>query len=679
VTWSPPENLTGVTHYEVWQAADAENSYGTQLWDFNDGNPRTSIPVGTNQMNVMECWRVTTATGIPAVKIVVIPRPNLDTSTWGSTHLWDDGGTVPQAIELTTFTFSGYDSEDKIGGTLSWSFLDPVLDSGSLTHFAIYFALNANGWYRKFHTYVPVTDLSYVIPDSTVKGSENCLLLYGHNPRGTSKDPAGSFCFTPESYLYTTTTHTFTTTSITSTTTITEIPELVSITDVTFTDTHPHPWTLSGLISWTPPSNLENVLHYVVTLSHDELNTGGTELADPSLSTQVPVGSNSLQMMPHVWRKTLLLDYPANFIIVRAFRSDLGRLQPLTQAGIAAIYDVSSEKPAETSKLLSLSFIPEDEASDRWVGTVAWQRQPGADVGFISSWDIYLAKDVKGSGKRLIASKPADVYKADISVAAEAGDTCVLIYARNANGLSQLPQSAYLRDDLRPLVTSSGGDQFNLMQNVSFADGSAVANKISGLVTWSPPENLTGVTHYEVWQAADAENSYGTQLWDFNDGNPRTSIPVGTNQMNVMECWRVTAQTEVPAVSLVVIPMPSHGISMWGHVHIWDDSGSNPPALKLSEFAFKRSDAQDRFGGTLSWSFQDSNPDTGFLSRWAIYLASDAHGADRVFLDYASISATSYTIADGTATGSANCVLLYGENPRGTSSSASGSFCFTLV
>jgi len=681
VTWAPPENLTGITHYEVWQAADIENSYGTQLWDFNEGNPRASVPVGTNQINVIECWRVTTEAETPAVSLIVIPSPSTDKSTWGHAHLWDDTNAVPPPTQLTSFTFSGYDSEDMVAGTLSWAFEDPLHDTAFLTHFAIYFALNADGAYRQFHTYVPVTATSYQIPEKTHKGSANCVLLYGHNPRGTSKDPVGGYCFTPSAYEFTTTTHTFTTTSITSTTTMTEIPELASISNVTFSDSHPDPWTLSGQISWNAPSNVEDVLHYVVTLAHDELNLGAAELVDASLSTVVPVGTNSLHILPHVWRKTKLLDYPANFIVVRAFRSDLGRLQPLTQAGVTAIYDMSSKLPADATTLLeSLSFLPQEGMKSRWDGTVRWQRRLGADLGFVSNWDIYLAKDAEGNGKRHVASTPAAAYKADLSVAEEAGDTCVLVYARNQNGLSQLPLVAYLRDDLRPLVTSIDDASLDpAIQDVSFQDSSAAANKISGLVTWAPPENLTGITHYEVWQAADIENSYGTQLWDTNDGNPRADIPVGTNHMSVMECWRVTTHAEVPAVSIVVIPSPSYDKSRWGHTHIWDDSGSHPATIELSEFTFTRSDAQDQFGGTLHWTLQDPQPDTGTLSHWGIYLASDSSGANRAFHANVLVTERSFTIPDGTTQGSANCVLLYGENPRGTSTTPSGTFCFTLV
>ncbi|CAE8634852.1 unnamed protein product, partial [Polarella glacialis] len=263
VSWTPPADVTGFTHYQVQIAFDRLNTCGVDLYDVSPGEyGADGIPVGTNQLQVY----VPTGRGLgsacnkPARWILVLPRSgnSLDLSRAAIIPLYDLGPTVPALLELDSFSFSDTDpAPGQVGGTVEWALKYPDMDTAYIEYYSVYLASDPNGAQQVSVGQVLRGTNQLVIPSGTsqTENSCGCVLMYPKNAIGLSASPAGHFCFESDGVTYTTTTATSTST-VTMTATVTTLdPSQVVVTNLLFDDTNADAMLLAGTLSWDPPGN----------------------------------------------------------------------------------------------------------------------------------------------------------------------------------------------------------------------------------------------------------------------------------------------------------------------------------------------------------------------------------------------------------------------------------------
>ncbi|CAE8606488.1 unnamed protein product, partial [Polarella glacialis] len=270
IYWTPPADVTAITHYNVHIAFDRLDTCGVELWDADLVDPM--IPVGTNQMQVYGNTGRRCSSDQPPRWMIVLPTSTSnddppDLSKCAIIPLYDLGPTVPALLELDSFSFSDTDpAPGQVGGTVEWALKYPDMDTAYIEYYSVYLASDPNGAQQVSVGQVLRGTNQLVIPSGTsqTENSCGCVLMYPKNAIGLSASPAGHFCFESDGETYTTTTATSTST-VTMTATVTTLdPSQVVVTNLLFDDTNADAMVLAGTLSWDPPGNAAQVTHYGV-------------------------------------------------------------------------------------------------------------------------------------------------------------------------------------------------------------------------------------------------------------------------------------------------------------------------------------------------------------------------------------------------------------------------------
>eukprot|EP00928_Gymnodinium_smaydae_P044475 TRINITY_DN2966_c1_g1_i3.p1 TRINITY_DN2966_c1_g1~~TRINITY_DN2966_c1_g1_i3.p1 ORF type:complete len:5802 (+),score=1072.37 TRINITY_DN2966_c1_g1_i3:2529-19934(+) len=671
LSWVPPDDLTGITRYEVYISHDTKDAaHKAKLWDGDTSN--AYVPVGTNQINIWPVPRATMDSDYPANWVLIYPvysgRLGALKET-GRCPLYDESGGVPP-FQKTIFNVSFVDTdpaEDKIAGVVRWD-LVPYPDLGFTQQWGIYIAFDQAGSGLQQIGTASREDTEFTIPPGTATGYRNVVFVKPMNAHGSSVEGAAAEFM--ESVLTTTTAYVDYRTNTTTTTTT---ADGTCVGDITYADTDPREWIIQGDIKWEPPLDTLTVTHFIVFISNDEANTARvTVWQQGDTDGQTPVGTNVVNIWLDTLRSTTL-GWPCNWLHVASYKNS----KQLCLHTIP-LYDNAGRVP-NAVPMTSFEFDDQDLTLGDIYGRMSWvpDRQ-SAETGYSAQFDVYLAEDASGTGKVFLGNVAR--LDRECSIEIPFGTQAeprryALVYGRNSYGMGSAATALELIDrhnlstTLPSTTTTPAGPTVG---SVSFSDADPSPNVIDGTIVWQTPFSEAGITRYEVYIANDENGGYGALLVD--DISKNAYVSVGTNQMTIVaDTGRYTTDLSFPANFLLVRARRSdiglEDISKASITPLYDESGAPPPAVAIQDATFVDTDASPTSaGGTVQWSVP-ANADLGFIEKWSVYFASDPRGSYEIHVGTVPSIERQLDIPDGTNCGLRSHVLIYAENSHGRSSS----------
>ena len=254
------------------------------------------------------------------------------------------------------------------------------------------------------------------------------------------------------------------------------------------------------------------------------------------------------------------------------------------------------------------------------------------------------------------------------------------MYAKNTNGLALTATSSYFVDNGAVVATTITATATTITTTVTrgssaFTDTDNDRGFIGGIVQWMVPVDTSTITKYEVYIAYDDQNTYGAQLWDNILGSP--DVPVGSNSLEIYggRAGRQTVQSGYPANWVVVYKNGGSSIAdRVAAIKLYDASSSLPDAITLSDLSFADQDTDaEQIGGTVSWSVP-AQTDLGYVQEFEVYLADDAVGTNKESLGSVQRGTNQLSIADDTASGTKQYLLVYAKNTNGLAATATSAY-----
>ncbi|CAJ1428479.1 unnamed protein product [Effrenium voratum] len=714
ISWDPPADVTGITHYNVFQACSPDLSFeqtadpdGTLAgfpfavaWGPNGED--YDVPVGTNEMYSVNAadgsyWKACGQGQYQqpyAAYFIVKPMPDQGSATWGIGHCFDWHLSAAPAPPLNFVSFTDTDPDaGEIAGTLVWEVQgtynydwDPTL----LSHYAIYSAQDTGGTGEVELAQVRLPDTSYTFPENTDQQGGVCFLIYGYNQDGRASTASVSHCFESMSGTFTTTSVTTVTATTSTSLTVTADPGQVTITNVAFTDTVTDIFWVLGTVTWTAPSN-PNFAHFQVVIAQTADGANGGVLSDNTYGTEVPVGVNQLEIPVGsgrgVARRDTLGNW-ANYVVVFAFRTDINAYSPASEAGSFMITDLADSNGnlggswAGDGLVASVQFTDENANHLQITGTISWTFETTTDYGFVSDWKIYLAEDETGTNKQELATVAKTETQVAVDAATQDSFLYVMVYAYNEHGESPTGVAAYMWDDGRPPLptttsstTTSTTLDFPGCTSVTFSDTDSAANQLGGTVSWVEPTDTTYFDYWTVYQSTTRDNSNGQIV---QDSGGATQFAIGTTSMTLGSAQARQTSDAQPANWIVVLGYrndlaayqnPYSGCA----VPLYDDSGAAPSTGPfVADLAFDDQDTSWEYAaGPVTWTLDQLTADQASVSHYTIYLAEDATGTNRMLVATVARDTTTFEVAT-TSIGYRNFVVMYSSNSYGEAASPVG-------
>ena len=193
---------------------------------------------------------------------------------------------------------------------------------------------------------------------------------------------------------------------MTSTTTSTTTEPSTVVSSMSFTDLDPAAYELNGTVTWVPPADTSQYLHFGVWLltrkeyssSVFEVLLTGSQVNDPTTPEgNVPLGTNQLAFAE---TRDLGSNGYAQYLAVIPNRMDNDYVAAYSEAGFLSIVD-SPLMSLGALEVQSVSFSDEDSVATYVKGTVTWTRQDNVDYGFVeASWGFNQLRTVPPTGGR---------------------------------------------------------------------------------------------------------------------------------------------------------------------------------------------------------------------------------------------------------------------------------------
>eukprot|EP00931_Biecheleriopsis_adriatica_P075530 TRINITY_DN49377_c0_g1_i1.p1 TRINITY_DN49377_c0_g1~~TRINITY_DN49377_c0_g1_i1.p1 ORF type:complete len:562 (-),score=59.91 TRINITY_DN49377_c0_g1_i1:13-1698(-) len=311
------------------------------------------------------------------------------------------------------------------------------------------------------------------------------------------------------------------------------------VTNLAFDDEHEGRDMLAGDISWSPPDNVSNVLEYRIFVAHGMGNMYSYQLA------AVPVGTN-WAYLPAVDLRTWPITYPANFINVLTYRSDLlvvgccpNGYQPVSEGASVGLYDNSTESP-QFEVVENVQFVDEHDVAGSIRGRVSWEPMLGVSYAICSSFGVYLAADSAGSNETLLGKPTASEFRLGASeihfevpiTTWPSSSGSMLVYCENENGRASAFASANFGD-----LTSTG------TSSTTATDTRTSTTLSTSLTTYTSSSSTvtthsTSSTRYTSSTIATTTRSTSTLTYE----SQTTVTPTHTTSTHTYT-WQATATT----------------------------------------------------------------------------------------------------------------------------------------
>jgi len=449
-------------------------------------------------------------------------------------------GQVP-TVSVTSLSFADKDLDaNELGGPVTWQ---PPGSTATVTHYDVYVATDSAGTARSAVSLnVPVGTNSATVADNTALGSYSHLLVYTANGNGQQAAPS-SVAFSDSD---------------------------ASVSSLAFEDLDLDNVAIGGDVTWSPPGDVSQTSHYVVYLSTDTAGTSRSQVGTATVGSNtfaIPVDTLRFpytQIHVHTASSSAEQSTPTtlvftdNFALVTSiqfqdqdldqtelggylswsvsgatnliygyevyvdmvnnglFRSKLGSVPVGTEEFVVGpdfqpspfifflVYTCSSL--AESSGAASVgifdiqasasavSFADLDLDPNELGGTLTWTEP--ADTSQVVFYDVYIALNTAGENRTLVGNPvPVLTAQTDFPVDTQRDASLfILVYARSSFVEQSTPATQAISDEAR------------LVPTIGFTDYDLDQAELGGSIVWTPPNDVTLVTHYATYLTDDLGN-----------------------------------------------------------------------------------------------------------------------------------------------------------------------------
>ncbi|CAE8590871.1 unnamed protein product, partial [Polarella glacialis] len=570
VIWTEPDDTASFEKYGIYLAADRFGASKSPL--------AVLVEVGTNSLSF--------PAGVlrQAYDFLVVYTINANRSSQTPTAIFlQDNTTLRPTVSVTNLRFQDEDvGAGSVGGEVSWQEPD---DMATVSHFTAVLSDAADGSANAS----PLAESiargvnQYQIDDGTPRLTRDHLLVYTKNANGLQSVPCAISIWDNS----------------------TDVPS-ASVQNIAFTDSDSEEGFIEGNVSWTPPSDVAQLTAYSVFLSND---TVGTEeqgwakqgLNESSFSEKFQVGedvlagSTRLSVVSRTDRRSA--------DVIRVYTKNVNGLQ--TAPASIFLRDETSAPPSVG--VTHLRFLDQDQDVDELSGTASWEDPD--DTATVWSYALYLGQDPSGSVK-LQAGQDVDVGIEQTDIPGDtlrAGNDHVLLYTKNGHGLQQNPAAQILYD------ASPGIPQVNA-PGISFRDEDDRLGFVAGMLSFSPPADISSVTEFAVFIASDNAGSHSLEIG---------RVPVGSVSIEV-----VNGTEREDRDRILVYSVNPNGMAALPASTVLADFTNEPPMPTVQSLQFQDLDlTEGMIGGAVSWEAPD---DMAVITSFAVFLATDSQGSNKI-------------------------------------------------
>ncbi|CAE8581857.1 unnamed protein product, partial [Polarella glacialis] len=461
-----------------------------------------------------------------------------------------DANLVDVATGPENMVFTDLDLDlGQLGGDISWT--TPATGVGHIVAYGAYLAQDANGLGRSLiAAEVLVSTTAQTLPVETAIASWSHIVVYARSALFEQT--------TPTSVLLLSDT-------------------ISSVSGVTFVDTDLDLLELGGTVSWSPAADSTNVQSYIAYLAK-----AADFVPRERIDVETAIGTNLAPMPCDI----ALVDYERIAVYTKSSLAE-----QTTPEVIAAV----------DNEATVASILQEDKDLDasQIGGDISWA--PAADSTHVVSYALYLYANATNQRSSLgadliLGTNKLAVFELDTPSPVPTWDS-IAVYTRSASCEQTTP--------LAILLTDSSSS----VSAVVFADEDLDATEFGGIVSWTPPADVSQVAHYVVYSATDSKGHAKVQL--------ETAVPVGTDLLSLS-----ANKVKGSYTHLVVYTRSSFS------------EQSTPTALGLVDHSASVSGVTltDRdldageVGGSLGWLLPG---DITYVAEYLIYLASAVDGTGR--------------------------------------------------
>jgi len=528
VTWIPPGDVSRVAAYAIYRAEDSAGGGRSQVsTDVGIGINSATIPVDT-AMDSFTHW-------------VVFTRSSLVEQTTPAYAVVAD---IFSQVLMMPFADGDLDLSE-LGGVVSWN---PPVAISQVTQYWVYLAVGSAGAARsQIGSALGVgTNEAAVSTDTQIK-SYTHVVVYTQSSLAEQSTPAAVEISDANS----------------------------SVSALSFLDRDLDALQIGGVLMWTPPEDVAQVVQYMTYLATD--GAGGSR---SQVGGAVNVGTDETFV-------SVDTVYTPNSFVVVYSKSQLA--EQTTPVSLAFI-DLSAH-------VLDIEFVDYDIDMSELGGNLTWRG--AGDQAVVTGYVVYLAADSLGAARSQIGDDVAYGIE-EVSLEPDflkASYTHALVYTRSSLFERSTPEAVPLTDHA---VT---------MSTLAFTDQDLDGGELGGLVAWIPSGDIALVVSYSVYLARDGAGAGRLQI--------STSVAVGTNQ--------VTCLADTPHGSFTHVAVYAHSALA---------EQTTPSSTELIEVAVSVAAVQwtDKdldqgdVGGLIAWSLP---ADVSPVVAYAAYLAANSSGDGR--------------------------------------------------
>ncbi|CAK9114761.1 unnamed protein product [Durusdinium trenchii] len=514
LTWLEPIDMTQVTSYAVYFALSANESTCA-----GDG------PLFARQSALVQSFcRGSFFAAADAGDLLMEVPP--ETATGGFSHFLVYASSAlaeqstPAFLQIddrraiaSSVSFDDFDLDlGELGGTLSWV---PAFDVHLITMFNVYLATDAFGADREMKLSSSSSSVA-IVPDTPLRSFTH-LLIYAASSLVEQSTP-GALLLAD--------------TSATA--------ENLSLPDFDLDEKD-----LGGTLAWDEPLDTTKVTHYVVYF----VNANNSNESDTrAYFDNVSVGIDTLTIPTD----TALTGYGGLVVSTHVAIYTLSTLVEQTTPAMLEIVNA-------IASVSGTSFVDKDLDASDLGGRITWQNP--ADISKVIAYNIYLAEGMDGTNRSHSGSSAGANFLDIIPDTPLESFSHILVYTQSSL-VEQTTPNTFLLSDAASTV-----------DNVSFPDEDLDRGDLGGILEWSPPLDISQVTHYMVYfgKSIDSLDDPATCVTEYlvNVTNDTVLVAVISGSLSFQLDGATVSQVEEAVRQTLSMSL---GVSV-GSLTVWVQSG----------------------------------------------------------------------------------------------------------